>query len=235
MCKNVFEEVFKTYGNIYKNILSNIYPALKSTGFPERNLSVNFSKAYEKVALQKREEEKREDVYSWFEFQFSIDNKQNNRHIDAVIVNNTSQELLIIEAKRYSHPYKKLSEIGKDIDRICEFKDKLETETETEKDKENDKDKDKRIELRKINKIYGVILADVWANDSEVKKEILQAYVDKNLLTDSKFSQYIDQNIKDKIKNVIYDVQEIDVTSINSDDLSGNYHLVSLYWEIKLS
>ena len=40
----MLEEVFKNYDLIYRNILKNFYPSLGSTGFQERNLTVNFSK-----------------------------------------------------------------------------------------------------------------------------------------------------------------------------------------------
>lgn len=43
-------DVFGEYQGIYKKILGSFYPAKNSTGFQERNLSVNLSKAYEKVA-----------------------------------------------------------------------------------------------------------------------------------------------------------------------------------------
>lgn len=43
------DEVFENYKNNYVKIFDMIYPAKGNTGFPERNLSVNFAKAYEKM------------------------------------------------------------------------------------------------------------------------------------------------------------------------------------------
>ena len=47
----MLEDVFNNYINIYKHILTTnkFYPSVGSTGFQERNLTVNFSKAYEKT------------------------------------------------------------------------------------------------------------------------------------------------------------------------------------------
>ena len=42
------DKVFENYKSIYQRILSSFYPSLGKTGFQERNLTVNFSKAYEK-------------------------------------------------------------------------------------------------------------------------------------------------------------------------------------------
>ena len=55
------KELFDAYVAQYNNVLSRMgYPAKNSTGFTERNLSVNFSKVYEK---------KNPEAVSWFEFQ----------------------------------------------------------------------------------------------------------------------------------------------------------------------
>jgi hypothetical protein len=42
--KNIFlESVLAEYKAKYVSVFRNFYPAMGSTGFPERNLSVNFS------------------------------------------------------------------------------------------------------------------------------------------------------------------------------------------------
>ena len=40
------QEVFINFEKEYQNVFSSFYPSLEGTGFQERNLSVNFSKAY---------------------------------------------------------------------------------------------------------------------------------------------------------------------------------------------
>ena len=59
-----YDIVFLRYGDMYREILNEIYPAKNRTGFSERNLSVNFSKAFEKIACESGQK-----AISWFEFQ----------------------------------------------------------------------------------------------------------------------------------------------------------------------
>jgi len=46
-----FLDVFENYRYNYQRIFSILYPSKNSTGFTERNLSVNFANAYE-ILLQ---------------------------------------------------------------------------------------------------------------------------------------------------------------------------------------
>lgn len=202
----MLDEIFDSYGFLYRKILDNIYPAKNSTGFPERNLSVNFSKAYESVALHNNQE-----AFTWFEFQFG---KSNNLHVDAVIINNSTKELFVIESKRYSHPASKMKEIGEDIDRIYLFVDELK--------RENDSDIF-RIKVDLFEHIYGVILADVWSETPQ-KTDILQAYKDGMLL--EKYSD--DMKHLHDIKNVDYDIQ-----SFSDNEDVKKYHLVSFVWKLR--
>ena len=89
MNKILLEEVFKDYKNIYDNILNAFYPSLGSTGFQERNLTVNFSKAYESVY-------EKDTVFSWFELQFG--DKKNN-HFDCLIVNENKKRTVFHRIK----------------------------------------------------------------------------------------------------------------------------------------
>ena len=195
------KKIFDEYGNIYRKILEKIYPAKGSTGFAERNLSVNFSKAYEKIFPS---------ALSWFEFQFGKKN-----HVDAVIVNEESQEIFVIESKRYS-VQSKITAVGHDIDRIKTFLDELK--------KENDRrnENDRRIDLSKIKKFYGVILADVWTEVDNFKRKILKSYQEENFLTE--FKEFL--KFESKISNPHYNVQDIE----NRE----NYFLVSMWFEFKL-
>lgn len=202
----MLELVFSAYGSIYTHILENIYPAKNSTGFPERNLSVNFSKAYERIAL-----EKGDNAYSWFEFQFGA---MNSFHVDAVIINDTLQEIYIIESKRYSNPTAKMREVGEDIDRIYDFIEELKKENLNEII---------RIDLSKFEHYYGIILADVWT-ETPLKKDILKAYEMGNFL--DSFKKQIGN--KHDLKEVQYFIQNFDyIKNVNK------YHLISLCWEIR--
>ena len=58
-----FLDVFENYRYNYQRIFSILYPSKNSTGFTERNLSVNFANAYEQI---------NPSAITWFEFQRQI-------------------------------------------------------------------------------------------------------------------------------------------------------------------
>ena len=196
------KSIFKLYGEEYRNILELMYPAKNSTGFPERNLSVNFARAYEKIVQSYRQR-----CCAWYEFQFG---DKNNLHVDAIIYNPDAGELLIIESKRFSNPPKKIDEVKEDIIRIPQLIKELKQEN--------------RINMSIINKSYGVILADVW-DETSTKKEILDSYKVgmKDYDSNESFAQkYLDNPIDNKI---VYDVQDF-------KNLIDKYYLVSMVWEV---
>ena len=136
--KEYFEPIFDAYVERYKSILSTalFYPAKNSTGFPERNLSVNFAFAYQKL---------HPEAICWFEFQFGDNNKL---HYDGLIIDPKECCVLVVESKRLKGE-KKIREIKADILRIHEARAVL---------------ADDRIDKEMLPnyKIYGVVLADVW-------------------------------------------------------------------------
>lgn len=207
-------EVFEHYSKIYKTILSNIYPAKHSTGFPERNLSVNFSKAYETVAADAGE-----TAFSWFEMQFG---KKNDLHVDAVIINETVGDLLILESKRFNYPLKKAKEIVKDINRIYDFVLELQNENNI------------RIDMLKINHCYGVILADVWT-ETDIKKDILRSYkagVEDPCSNESFLNKYCINEFPDReFSDLAYNVCDMKDTFFRTYNYN-KYNLVSFIWEI---
>lgn len=206
-------EVFTEYGNIYKRILNRIYPAKHSTGFAERNLSVNFSKAYEIVAMQNGQ-----TAFSWFEFQFG---NNNNLHIDAVVINDTTNEMFVVEAKRYNNPIPKMREVGEDIDRIGDFITELQAENQAGS---------MRIDIGGMKKCYGIILADVWT-ESDLKKEICKSYlagVENNASEDAFLYKFGNEVIfLSQLSDVYYDVQ-----MMNEIVDATKYNLVSFWWKI---
>ena len=172
--KESFKQTFINYRQVYKNILKSFYPSLGSTGFQERNLTVNFSKAYETT-------NKSEDVCSWFELQFG---EKKNNHFDCVIINSTRKEILIIESKRFTSSAKK-DNINKDIERIESFVNG---------------GLDERFDKYKGYNVLGVILADVW-KENRPKKEIYNAYKNEEYFKDIHLSKpwymYDVQDIKE--------------------------------------
>jgi hypothetical protein len=206
--------IFNEYEKIYVGILSNMYPAKNSTGFPERNLSVNFAKAYERIAQSKKNA-----AYTWYEFQFG---PENNLHVDAVILNPSEEEMLIIESKRYSNPASKMREVGEDIERIQLFCSEIENEN---------RNGIVRIKVDNYKKVYGVILADVWT-ETTLKSEICDGYLNGMLEPASpkaflnKFKDGL--GISSVPENVSYfasNLSEIEDTQ--------KYNLVSFMWELK--
>ena len=152
----MFEKVFNEYQNVYLGILDNFYPSVGSTGFQERNLTVNFSKAYEKVING--------NAISWFELQFG---EKNNLHLDCVIIDKINKRIFLIEAKRYSAPKRKKASVTADIERIEGFiKDSFL--------------QDERFQNYQDYQLFGVILGDVWFKESKSKEALHQSYLDKN-------------------------------------------------------
>lgn len=204
------EAVFKYYGNIYKTIFSYIYPAKNSTGFPERNLSVNFTKAYEMVARIANE-----TAFSWFEFQFG---EKNNFHVDAVIINETVGDMLIVESKRFSNPPKKIREVSKDIERIYELVSELKNENERGI---------LRIDVSKVNHCYGVILADVWT-ETQLKKDIFDSYL-AGVQDQKSADSFLNKFCGDFIQDRKFSALSYDVCNMKENQ---EYNLLSFLWQI---
>ena len=131
--------------------------------------------------------------------------------MDAVIINLSTNELLVVEAKRFSNPALKMKEVSKDIERIHSLVAELKTED--------------RIEMDKIKKCYGIVLADVWI-ETDIKKQILKSYKAGQKNPQDKES-FINLYFPDlKLLNLQYDVR--DISEIE------NYYLLSFLWEILL-
>ena len=165
----MLEIVFKKYKKEYDSILESFYPSLGSTGFQERNLTINFSKAYEKTYSKNK-------VISWFELQFGEDNKN---HLDAIIIDLSENRIFLIESKRYSNPSSKIESVNRDIKRIMECSNYICSRKE-------------RFENFNNFEIYGVILADVWLENNK-KKEIYNLYKYKKMFIgkcDTSFEEY---------------------------------------------
>ncbi|MDR0839085.1 MAG: hypothetical protein LBN99_05525 [Oscillospiraceae bacterium] len=142
-----FFEIAAEYQARYTKILDNYYPAHKSTGFTERNQSVNFTGAIESLYP---------GAFTWYEAPIGAGYKE---HFDAVTFDTASKKIFIIESKRFSNPEQKLESVGRDIERIMD-EDNIAAVCEHLSEKE------------KYTK-YGVILADVWL-ETAPKKEIAE-------------------------------------------------------------
>lgn len=214
MDNKIKSSIFEEYGKIYSDILKTMYPAKNSSGFPERNLSVNFAKACERVAVQNRSK-----VYTWYEFQFG---EKNNRNVDAVILNPKSKDLIIVESKRYSIPFKKIKDVGKDIRRIKDLLNELCDENRGDSP---------RIKLDEHWHFYGVILADVWT-ETKPKEKVLACYQEgeKDLSSENSFlNKYRNELVlQQSLPGLYYSTKHI---KYNGEE--SKYWLVSFMWELR--
>lgn len=206
---NKWNEIVECEKTLYDKMMNKFYPAKGSTGFSERNLSVNFAKAYEKY--------KGEDVITWFEFQWG---KKNDKHLDAIVINYGDEEVLLIESKRFSNVLKKTNEIAEDIERINEVWREV-----------NDR-KDERIRVQDIKHFYGVILADVWVKKSDEGTFVTAKGRVKQSFVNNSFVQEVGKKWSEQHRllqsNLTYDIRE--VSNITSKE---NYYLLFMVWELK--
>ena len=180
------------------------YPAKNSTGFTERNLSVNFSKVYEK---------KNPEAVSWFEFQWG---ENNDEHIDMVLKDVGNRTMFIVEAKRFSSPSDKIASIARDIKRIPKFIEELHSSERFDV-------------LEDADCIYGMILADVWVKKSGktgTKKRILKSFLDGTFLVDFRKELGLEEN--ELPVNPLYETRKVmDVSSVE------DYYLLAMMWRVK--
>ena len=203
------DKVLQRYKENYCRIFEKLYPSHGSTGFTERNLSVNFAKAYESISP---------DAVTWYEVQFG---PKNNLHYDTMIINPTKKEIVIVESKRLSHVKKKVGEIGEDIQRIREFKTKHLAEFTD------------RIPDLQDYSVVGVILADIWTEgdlkpavkDSFCKKTFGQLHLPQLFEDASWFleGQYFCKGFAD-----------INTPNLErGNTIPTNYYLVGMIWDVK--
>lgn len=100
---NFIEEIFSATVTSYKSILSCYYPAHRSNGFTERNLTFNFSYNY----LLKNEE-----AIIWQESPL-----EDGKHFDTLIIDDKRKTIIIVEAKRLQNENKSI-QIAKDFEKI---------------------------------------------------------------------------------------------------------------------
>lgn len=202
----IFSDVFEKYRLNYRQIFSSFYPSKNSTGFTERNLSVNFAKAYEQM---------NPSSITWFEFQFG---QVNNLHYDALIIDSANKRILLIESKRFSTPNKKIIGVGADIDRIQQS---IESYSQDFKS---------RIPDFLNYSIYGVVLADVWT-ETRKKKQIYDAFKKAEFV-----EVYLTEHLKKypPLSEASYFVGDFADLPIDAPkwDILQTYHLVSFVWTL---
>jgi hypothetical protein len=147
---NLIQSAFQKTHARYCKILNNYYPAHKSAGFTERNLTGNFVYCLEQLLG--------ENAISWFEAPINLETKE---HIDAVVFDLERKHSILIEAKRFSNPGKKIIEAKSDIERL--------------RNPENHNVLERELRDMTIESRYGIILADVW-KETKTKNEIYDTW-----------------------------------------------------------
>ena len=148
---SIEQTIFDHYQHKFTKVFQDLYPAKNSTGFSERNLSVNFSKAVEETFPS---------AVSWFEYQFG-DN--NNLHYDAIVIIPEIKVVYVIESKRFSSPKVKTNEVKSDMIRINAISTVYNEELAG------------RIKDFAEYSVCGVVLADVWT-ETKKKKAIKESF-----------------------------------------------------------
>jgi hypothetical protein len=203
--KTNLSRILQEYINVYINILESYYPAKRSIGFTERNQTVNFSKAIEKVYPF---------AFTWFEVPFEDDSKN---HFDAIVIIPEVKEIFIIEAKRFSDGNSKVVSVGKDIKRIENY-NYISGAIETLKDSNQ-------------YSIYGVLLADLWTENS-IKNKISDKWClgPDNFFTDELFTKKL--NINKAFVDSIECMERITIGDyVNTDPSFKNYNLLICIWK----
>ena len=224
MNNNRVEMVISEYKERFESILKRIWPTIGDTGFVEKNQTANFIEAYEKCAKMSNE-----IVSVWYEFPIPNDeNNKKNNHIDAIVINHTKKEILLVEAKRISKnkvPAKR-RELAMDLQRIQGL------------DLSNRFSNFFLKEIFNEYVVYGVLLFDAW-NDNQPAKKAIDIW--KNYCNDKKleglyeflFSSsktgegLVNTNIEN-IKTIIPRLEEIKI-----DGWNNTYYLGCMLWKIE--
>ena len=221
---NNLAEVFCLYKKYYIDILKCIWPSIDSNGFQERNLTVNFTNAYKEIAKNNNEY-----AIVWFEFQCGDNGK---KHVDALLMNTTSKEIFVIEAKRYNNVNQKIKSVAWDVRRIQDFfcnKDKLVS----------------RLGDISDYQFYGMILADVWCETAS-KIEVAKLYNKKSFFEEKLCNINLGSETEFYLtvpKSLQYDIQTFEEQKNANTDKYENmdkdipsslnkYNLVSFWWPL---
>lgn len=203
------ERILQQYKKNYSRIFESIYPSKHSTGFTERNLSVNFAKAYESIYP---------NAITWYEFPFG---EKNNLHYDAIIINPQKRELFIIESKRFDKLPKKINEVYDDINRINAFCTSYFTEFA------------ERIPSLAEYTIRGTILADVWT-ETKSKIKINESFQNSSFIENYFPDLYMTQAswfFNGRYFNL--DFSSIEHSPVKDNEyIRGTYHLLGMIWDI---
>ncbi len=203
--RTVYENrIMNKYRDRYEKVFKVMYPAKNSTGFTERNLSVNFSKAVEELFPT---------ACSWFEYRFG---EKNNLHYDAVIVVPETKTIYLVESKRFSSIKAKITGkkgIGNDMLRINSASTECKSEFIG------------RITGFDGYTVLGVILADVWTGTRGEKRQIKESFDKKEFI-----SAYIPDMVE-SFRDGRYYVEGFDSQSDN-DGWKNKYYLVSMIWKV---
>ncbi len=161
--ENAIESAFDHTLQKYTQILNNYYPAHRSTGFTERNLTNNFVSGLEH-ALGK-------EAFAWYEAPLSPEEKL---HLDAIVFDPNTRSCFLIEAKRFSNINKKVAETMDDIQRMSHQAHHATLEL--------------GLSTLRIEHRYAIVLADVW---TETKTKLAAFEQWPSCLKDPSFNKLV--------------------------------------------
>lgn len=142
--KDIIEIVFDNMIKEYQTTLKSYYPAHRSNGFTERNLTFNFCSQFKEY---RKTTDKDPKVVIWQEV--PINDKQ---HFDSLIIDFKQKSVFIIEAKRlYNKNY--YAKLKEDLQRIKFYYPEI-PEFQTS--------------ISSFS-IYALLLTDLWTSKSEKK------------------------------------------------------------------
>ena len=162
--KSILQTAFNETIFKYSLILNNYYPAHKSTGFTERNLTTNFVSALE--------EQLGKQAFAWYEAPLHTEEKL---HLDAVVFDKNTSSCFLIESKRFSNLKSKIAQTKHDIERMSH---QVHHET-----------LERGLRDFKIEHRYAVVLVDIWTEGTEKTNTYLawpKCLGDENHIVDCK-------------------------------------------------
>jgi hypothetical protein len=139
------QAILATMSKGYSADLKIFYPAQKSNGFAEANLTARFSRAVCGISPE---------AVVWYELPIPKDAAagDSQNRIDACIIFQDKKEIYLIESKRFNIPDRKKESVRRDVTRL--------------------KNVDVKARFGGLSgyAVYGIIIADVWTRRSAAKK-----------------------------------------------------------------
>ena len=161
------KKIIDAYFKNYESIIERYYPAHGKNGFTERNMTNRFGSTTEELYKDK-------NLFVWYEAPIPDQNKNHTQHMDAVIFDQNENSIYLVESKRFSNTTDKINALGEDINRM-HSPEVVDTVCKGWKNKQ-----------KGFSTVYGVVLADVWPDETAGKGEIYKSWKKGTFLKDNR-------------------------------------------------